>query len=124
MKNYVLIIEDDLLAQKAYQMKFAKAGVEIKSVSDGNEAVKFIGENNEPPAVALLDLMLPFVSGFEILETMRKNKKWQNVPVIILSNLSQEADMERAKNLGVKDYLIKADTRIDDVIAKALKYIK
>lgn len=121
--KYVLIIEDDLLVQKAYQLKFAKAGVETKSVNDGNEAIKFIGENTEPASAALLDLMLPFVSGFEILETMRKNKIWQNVPVIILSNLSQEADIERAKNLGVKDYLIKADTRIDSVIEKTIKYL-
>ncbi len=123
--KYILIIEDDPLAQKAYCLKFSHLGAEVKSAVDGREALKFVNENSDkPPAAILLDLMLPYVSGFEILETIRKTKGWENTPVFILSNLSQESDIEKTKSFGATEYLVKADTRIEKVIEKVMKFVK
>ena len=122
---HILIIEDDPIIQKAYQLKFGKVGIELEAISDGKKALARVGaESSNLPSVVILDLMLPYVSGFELLETMRKTKGWDNVPVIVLSNLSQEVDRAKVEALGVKDYLVKADTRIDDVVAKVKSYLK
>jgi DNA-binding response OmpR family regulator len=120
-KKSVLIIEDDLFLVKAYQVKFQKEGIETKIASDGKEALALL--EKEPPAVVLLDLMLPGISGFTVLETIRKNDKWKNVPVLILSNLGQPQDIERGKDLGVKDYIVKANVKISDIVAKVKQWL-
>lgn len=120
-KKTVLIIEDDLFLVKAYQVKFQKEGIETKIASDGKEALALL--EKEPPAVVLLDLMLPGISGFTVLEAIRKNDKWKNVPVLILSNLGQPQDIERGKDLGVKDYIVKANIKISDIVAKVKQWL-
>src|SRR3972149_9776794 len=94
-KKIVFVVEDDVFLVKAYQIKFQKAGIEVWVVTDGKEALKYLAK--DPPSVVLLDLLLPGVSGFDILAEIRKNEKWKNVPVYILTNLSQSEDVERAK---------------------------
>lgn len=121
-KKIVFLIEDDVFLLKAYQIKFAKEGVEVWTATDGREALKFF--ERQPPNVVLLDLMLPGLNGFEVLEAMRKNKRWENTPVIILTNLGQQQDVARARNLKVADYIIKANIRIDGVVEKARRYLK
>ena len=88
---------------------------------DGQEAVSFL--DRQPPNVVVLDIMLPGMSGFEILETIRKNEKWKNVPVIMLSNLGQSQDIEKSKTLGAQEYIVKAETHIKDVIGTIKKYL-
>lgn len=118
-KKSILIIEDDIFLVKAYQIKFQKEGIEVKVAFDGQEAMAFL--EKEPVDAVLLDLMLPGISGFTVLEAIRKNEKWKNVPVVILSNLGQPQDMERGKALGVVDYIIKANVKINDIVAKVKK---
>ena len=71
----------------------------------------------------LLDLMLPKVNGFEVLSQIRGNEQWKNVPVIILSNLGQQQDIQRGKELGVKEYIVKANIKINDVVEKIKQYL-
>lgn len=120
-KKAVLIVEDDAFLVKAYQTKFSKEGVDVWVASDGKDAVGML--EKDPPAVVLLDLMLPRMSGFDVLETIRKNAAWKKVPVLILSNLGQDTDIERGKSLGATDYIVKANVKINDVVAKVKKYI-
>ena len=120
-KKTVLIIEDELFLVQAYKIKFEKEGVNILVANDGKAALEFLAK--DPPDVVLLDLLLPGVSGFEVLEAMRKNEKWKTVPVIILTNMGQPQDMERGKALGVSDYIIKANTKINDIVEKVKKYL-
>lgn len=119
--NRVFIIEDDMFLMKAYQLKFQKEGIPIWSATDGKEALSYLAK--DPPKVILLDLLLPGMSGFEILSAIRKNDKWKSVPVLVLSNLSQAQDVERVKALGISDYLIKANTRINDIVDKVKGYL-
>jgi len=120
-KNIVFVVEDDVFLVKAYQIKLEKEGVEVWIANDGKEALTYL-EKDEVPNVVMLDLMLPHMSGFDILAEIRKNPKWKNVPVLILTNLGQPQDMERCRELGVAEYIVKANTKINDVIMKVRQY--
>ncbi len=115
-KKIVFVVEDDVFLVKAYQTKFAKEGMEVWVASDGKEALTYLEKT--PPSVVLLDLMLPQVSGFDILEAIRKSPTWAKTPVLILSNLGQVQDIERGKQLGATDYIVKANVKINDIVAK------
>ena len=119
----VLIVEDDIYMVRAYVMKLEKEdGVKVESVSNGEEASEFI-KKNKPVDLVILDLMLPKKSGFDVLKEMKENKLWKGVSVVILSNLGQQEDISRGKELGADDYIIKADININEVIKKIKKYL-
>ncbi len=118
----VFVIEDDAFLVKAYQIKLAKEGAQVWIATDGKEALDYLSK--DPPAVVMLDLMLPSMSGFDILEAIRANSKWKKVPVLILTNLGQPQDVAKGKELGAADYIIKANTKINDIIEKVKQYIK
>lgn len=120
-KKTILIVEDDVFLVKVYQVKLQELGVEVLIAQDGNEALKYL--EKDPPDLVLLDIMLPGVSGFDLLKAMRDNPRWKNVAVIILSNLSQTQDIERGQALGIKEYIVKANVRINDVVEKIKKYL-
>ncbi|MBI2451180.1 MAG: response regulator [Parcubacteria group bacterium] len=123
MEKYILIIEDDQSVQRAYQLKFAKQNAMVKPLINGKEALNYIKDpKSNPPTVIILDLMLPGASGFEILSEIKKIESWKSVPVIVISNLSQMADVDKIKALGIADFLIKANARIDTIIEKVIKY--
>ncbi len=117
----ILIVEDDkflrdLLARKLQDEKF-----EVVTAIDGEEGIKKTEE--EKPDMVLLDLILPSINGFEVLKKIKENPKTSAVPVIILSNLGQKEDVERALNGGAKDYLIKANFTLDEILDKIRKYL-
>ena len=116
-----MIIEDDVFLQKAYDVKFEKEGIELLIASDGDQALAMLAK--DPPDLILLDIMLPGISGFDVLRQIRSNEKWKSVPVVILSNLGQAEDIEKGKKLGVKEYIIKANAKINEVIELVRKYL-
>lgn len=120
-KKIVFVVEDDVFLVKAYQMKFQKEGMEVWVATNGKAALSFL--EKEPPNVVLLDLMLPGMSGFEVLAAMRANERWKNVRVLILSNLGQPQDIARGKELKIVDYLVKANVKIAEVVEKVKKYL-
>lgn len=120
-KKVVFIVEDDAFLVKAYQLKLEKENITIWVTTDGKEALTFL--EKDPPDVVMLDVMLPHVNGFEILEAIRKNEKWKQVPVLILTNLGQPQDAQKCKELGVAEYIVKANTKISDIIEKVKKFI-
>lgn len=121
-KPRILVIEDDQFMLKAHEIKFTHEGFDIWFAKDGDEALAFLAR--ERPDAVLLDLMLPHTSGFDVLVAIRKNDVWKDVPVIVMTNLGQPQDIERAKSLGANDYLIKANTKISDVVKKVREYLK
>jgi len=112
----VLIVEDDTFLVRAYEVMLSSQGFNVSVVTDGEAALEAL-RSGPLPAVMLLDLMLPKLSGFEVLEQIQQDKKLQQVPVIVLSNLGQPDDIERAKALGAKDYFVKADTPLEKVVS-------
>jgi len=112
----VLIIEDDpllhnLLADKMKQLR--EKGVEVHSVMSAEEGLQTA--KSVLPDLILLDLVLPNMTGFEFLESMRKEPGLEKTPVVILSNLSADSDKERARMLGVIAYFVKADFSLSEI---------
>ncbi|HTM68007.1 MAG TPA: response regulator [Candidatus Binatia bacterium] len=112
----VVLVEDDKFLQKILMTKFIKEGFDARAASDAEEGLQLI--LTEPPNIVLLDLILPKMSGFDLLTELKTNPKTKNVPVVILSNLGQEEDIIRAKGLGALDFLVKADISINEVVQK------
>ena len=117
----ILVVEDDRFLSKAYQAKLSKEGLAVTAALDGEEAIKAVSQ--AVPDVILLDLMLPKKNGFEVLEAIRKDARLAAVPVIILSNLGQDSDIERGKALGAVDYLVKTNVKLDGVLQKIKQYL-
>lgn len=118
----VLIIEDDEQISKVYGIKLKQEGIEAVVAADGEEGLKKIV--SEKPDLVLLDLMLPGKDGFWVLEEISKKPELKSIPIIVLSNLGQEVDKEKATKLGVKEYLVKADISIKEVVERIKKYLK
>ncbi len=120
-KKKVLIAEDDDHISKVYEIKLAKEGFETFLARDGEEAVAKI--TTERPNLVLLDLMLPKKDGFGVLEDIKKVPELANIPVIILSNLGQKSDQDRALALGANEYLVKVDYPIQEIVEKVKGYL-
>ena len=116
----VIIIEDDEYISKIYEIKLTLAGIATKVVTSGDEALASI--ITEKPDLIILDLMLPKKNGFTVLEDIKKDPVLAKIPVIILSNLGQKSDKERALALGANEYLVKVDYPIRDVVGKVKEY--
>lgn len=117
----ILLVEDDPFLTTMYQTRFAGEGHEVMIAQDGETALTMLKQT--PPNLVILDVMLPKLGGFAILEEMRKNTTLSNIPVVVLSNLASEEAITRAKELGVKEFLTKAKytpTQVFEVIKKYL----
>lgn len=122
-KKKIMVAEDDKFLVKVYQLKFDKEGFDVAIANDGMEAISLI-ESGYVPNIVLLDLMLPIVNGFEVLSAIKKKDKWKKVPVLILSNLGQDSDIKKAKDLGAVEYIIKSNSKINDIVDKVRQYLK
>jgi len=120
-KKYLIVVEDDQAYANVYQKKLTNEGFEVKIVGDGALVVKTLQERK--PDLLLLDLMLPNANGFEILTQIKKNPGLKDLKVIITSNLSQEEDQKKARDLGAVDYLVKANISVPELIAKIRQYL-
>ena len=113
-KIKVLVAEDDRFLSSLLKAKLEKEGFMVKIAYDGEEATSMLKEFK--PDVMILDLIMPKISGFEFLEYISVDPQFNQIPVIVLSNLGQETDIERAKQLGVDDYFVKSQISIEDVV--------
>jgi DNA-binding response OmpR family regulator len=114
----ILVVEDDQLLLDLCCKKLQKEGFDVDIAIDGNTALEKIISNK--PDLILLDLVLPGIDGFEILKKVREdsNDKIKKIPIIILSNLGQESDIEKGKKLGATDYFIKASVTTEEIVRK------
>jgi len=112
-KAILLIVEDDEVLLRALYLLFHKSGFTIASATDGESALKMAERLN--PNLILLDLLLPKINGFDVLKDLKANPTLKDIPVIVLSNLGDNSDIERAKNLGASDYFVKANTNLSDL---------
>lgn len=112
----VLFIEDDDFLRSLVVTKLQKNDFEVATNADGLNALEVI--NNEKPDIILLDLMLPGVGGFEILESIRNDATWKDLKVIIFSNLGDEEDIKKGEALGASEYLVKANFTLDELVEK------
>jgi two-component system, OmpR family, alkaline phosphatase synthesis response regulator PhoP len=117
----VLLVEDDLFLVDIYSTKFKESGFEIEVIKKGSGAFEKIKEMK--PDIVLLDIILPEVSGWEILKEIRKDKKLKNIKVAILSNLGQEDEIEKGSFLGADKYIVKAYYTPAEVVKEIKKMI-
>lgn len=110
----ILFVEDDDALAGVYLVRLQAEGLDVKRVSNGEEALAAAIEYK--PDLVLLDVMMPKVSGFDVLDILRNTSETANLKVIMLTALSQEADRKRAEELGADDYLVKSQVVITDVI--------
>jgi DNA-binding response OmpR family regulator len=120
-EHTVLLVEDDEYIQKAYKIGLGDAGFKVVSAEDGKEGLEKM--NSAKPDVILLDLVMPVMDGFEFLKKIKEDDNFKDIPVIVLSNLAQGPDIERARELGAVDYLIKTDFWMEEVIKKVNSHL-
>ena len=116
----VAILEDETILAQALSVELLSEGYEVVSATDGKSGLSLI--KKEKPDVVLLDIMMPEMDGFEVLEALKRIKN--NVKVIVLSNLGEDRDKERALELGAHDYYVKSSTDLSDLKPKIEKLLK
>jgi CheY-like chemotaxis protein len=109
----ILLVEDDRFLRRACEASLRQRGFAVTVATDGEEALRQV--RAEIPDLILLDLLMPKVTGVEVLRTLRAEEPTREVPVLILSNSSREQDMEEIKGLGVTDYLVKANLSLQEL---------
>lgn len=119
-KIKILIVEDDPFLEKAYRIKFEQEGFQVVMAPNGALALDLA--KKETPLLVILDLMLPKMNGFDVLEKIKKDEDLKGIPVIILSVLGQKVDKEKAKELGASEYLVKTDYSLEEIIKKVKDY--
>lgn len=112
----ILIVEDDAFLLSMYTEKFRAEGFEVVTASNGTEAIKVATESE--PDIILLDVMLPQADGFTVLEQLKNSKQTNDIPVLLLTNLSQKEDIARGQQLGAVDFLIKAHFMPNEVVRR------
>jgi CheY-like chemotaxis protein len=116
MFKKILLIEDDKFLRELMNKKLITLGYEVVSAADGESGLVMIKETK--PDVVLLDLILPGINGFEVLEKAKQDPEIADIPVVILSNLGQGEDIERGLALGAKDFLVKAHFTPQEIVNK------
>lgn len=110
----ILLVEDDNALASVYETRLQAEGFTTHRVANGEEALAAALAFH--PDLILLDVMMPKVSGFDVLDILRSTPETAQVKIIMLTALSQESDMEKARSLGVNDYLVKSQVVIADVV--------
>ena len=117
----ILLVEDDDALASVYQVRLQAEGFDVRRVENGEDALA--AAISYKPDLVLLDVMMPKVSGFDVLDILRNTPETANLKIVILTALSQESDKKRAYDLGVDDYLVKSQVVITDVIDRIKQHL-
>jgi CheY-like chemotaxis protein len=117
----ILLVEDDRFLRKAAEATLRRHGFSVCTAADGEEALQHI--QAETPDLVLLDLIMPKLQGFEVLRLMKQNPATKQIPVVVLSNLGQESDVQQALQGGAIAYLIKANLSLQDLVIQVQKFL-
>jgi len=119
MPKKVLIIEDEEIIQDLLQRRLSKEGYQVFSARDGEQGLRAM--RSRQPDLILLDIVMPKKGGLEVMEEMQKDEMLRTIPIVIISNSGQPAELEKAKELGARDWLIKTEFDPKEVVAKVKK---
>jgi two-component system phosphate regulon response regulator PhoB len=117
----LLLVEDDNALANVYVTRLQTEGFDVRRVANGEEALA--AALSYKPDLIILDVMMPKVSGFDVLDILRNTPETANLKIVMLTALSQDSDKERAKSLGVDDYLVKSQVVIADVIDRVKHHL-
>ena len=120
-KKKILLVEDDMALSAVYRSRLEIEGFDVREANNGEDALSATVEYR--PDLILLDVMMPKISGGDVLDILRNTPETANVRIIMLTALSQPKDKERAESLGVDDYLVKSQVVIGDVVARVKHHL-
>ncbi|MFH1947460.1 MAG: response regulator [Candidatus Magasanikbacteria bacterium] len=121
-KIHVLLVEDDTFLANIYQTKFTMEGFKVSVSENGETGLSDAKKKN--PDIILLDILLPKLDGFAVLEKLQADAELKKIPVILLTNLGQKDDVSKGLEMGAKDYLIKAHFKPSEVVDKVKEILK
>lgn len=113
MTTKILLVEDDRFLRRACEASLRRAGFEVVSAVDGEEGLRMA--RAERPGLVLLDMLMPKLTGLEVLRALRASPETRDVPVLILSNSSRQSDVDEASRLGIAGYLVKANLSLEQL---------
>lgn len=118
--NKILVVEDEKTLSEIISLKLQEEGFEVDTVYDGEEALQKLTKSANLPDLVLLDILLPKVNGLEVLAKIRQdgNEKLTSIPVLIFSNFAHEEEVQKAKDLGAVDYIVKAAFSPAEIVTK------
>ena len=122
MSHKVLIIEDDDFLRSLAVTKLEKEGFAVTMAANGQEGLAQVATT--APDLIILDLMLPIMSGFDVLKELKASDATKNIKVIVFSNLGEESDIKTCLDLGANDYLVKANFTLDELVEKIKELLK
>ncbi|OGM12191.1 hypothetical protein A2Z22_05175 [Candidatus Woesebacteria bacterium RBG_16_34_12] len=114
MSQKILIVEDDPLVSRMYQTVFEFEGFEVELARNGEEGIEKL--KKEKPVMILLDIMMPKMSGIDVLRELKADIKTKNIPVVVLTNLSGDKDAEKALELGAVKFIIKSKNKPREIV--------
>ncbi len=120
--RHILVVEDDRFLRRACEVSLRQRGLTITTAVDGVQALD--KARGEPPDLILLDLLMPRMSGLEVLRALRADESTRRIPVLILSNSSREQDTEEIMELGVADYLVKANLSLQELGDRVMRLLE
>ena len=121
MAKKILIVEDDIMISSMYKIKLEQAGFEVFVADDGARGLEMAVEKK--PDIILLDVILPQMDGFSLLQELKINKHFKDTPIIMLTNLGTSEDKEKGASYGASDYLVKANLTPADIVDTIKKYL-
>ena len=117
----ILLVEDDDALASVYVSRLQAEGFDVRRVANGEEALA--AALSYHPDLALLDVMMPKVSGFDVLDILRNTPETANLKIVMLTALNQQSDLDRDKSLGADDYLVKSQVVISDVVENIRQHL-
>ena len=117
----ILVVDDEAAIREIYNKEFSEAGFDVVLASDGEEGLLKAGE--EIPSLILLDIMLPKMSGIDVLKVLKKNSLTKDIPVLLLTNLGEETIIKEGFSLGANGYLLKVSYTPAQVIEECRKFL-
>ncbi len=121
LKKKVLIIEDEDIMVDLIQKKLEKEGYQVTVARNGEEGLDLI--RKKMPNLILLDIVMPKMNGFEVMEELNKDPELKKIPIIVISNSGQPVELNKVKEMGAKDWLIKTQFEPHEVLEKVIKQI-
>lgn len=115
-KKKILIVEDDNFVAEVYSTKLLEMGHVVQVAQNGREGL--VSVEKDRPDLILLDILMPVMGGVEMLEELKKKPEWKTIPIILLTNVGEKESIQKVRNLGVQDYLIKSHFTPAEVIEK------
>jgi DNA-binding response OmpR family regulator len=120
-KHILLLIEDNPLLAGLYRTAFEKRGLEVLFAHDGESGLKIAKEKK--PEIILLDILMPGIDGFVVLEQIKTSPEMKNTKVIVLTIVKDEKSIEKARELGASDYLIKTELKLNEIVERVLGHL-